>query len=229
LWSVVAGTGAGLMSASPDRPAQPLAVIADGPGNLDREQLLDLVAGQRDQPGRWRPPVGRPCHRPRCAQAGSIGAGSRSIHPPRPGPWTGSPSDQGRRPAQPRLFPGQVFNINVGGRGLRAQWTRRARSPNLAVVSWEIKANLGRYARTGADAHGWLWEITRGAQVAQVVIEISGTAWSSDPLGLPEDTRSALQTDGRTELLKVLDQDDPPRIIRCGSSGCSYLSADEVE
>jgi hypothetical protein len=69
------------MSASPDRPTQPLAVIADGPGDLDREQLLDLVAGQRDQPGRWRPPVGRPCHRPRCAQAGSIGAGSRSIHP----------------------------------------------------------------------------------------------------------------------------------------------------
>ena len=109
------------------------------------------------------------------------------------------------------------------------RWTRRARSPNLAVVSWEIKANLGRYARTGADAHGWLWEITRGAQVAQVVIEISGTAWSSDPLGLPEDTRGALQTDGRTELLKVLDQDDPPRIIRCGPSGCSHLSADEVE
>ena len=115
------------------------------------------------------------------------------------------------------------------GRGPRARWTRRARAPNLAVVSWEIKANLGRYARAGADGHGWRWEITRGAQVAQVVIEISGTAWSSDPLHLPEDTRGALQTDGRTELLKVLDQDDPPRVIRCGCSGCSYLSADEVE
>jgi hypothetical protein len=105
----VAGTGAGLMSASPDRPTRPVAVIADGPGDLDREQ------------------------------------------------------------------------------------------------------------------------ITRGAQVAQVVIDISGTAWSSDPLGLPEDTRGALQTDGRTELLKALDQDDPPRIIRCGSSGCSYLPSDGVE
>jgi hypothetical protein len=82
--------------------------------------------------------------------------------------------------------------------------------------------------RTGGDARGWLWEITRGAQVAQVVIEISGTAWSSDPLRLPEDTRHALETDGRTELLKVLDQDDPPRVIRCGSLGCSCLSADEV-
>jgi len=95
-------------------------------------------------------------------------------------------------------------------------------------VSWEIRANRGRYGRPGVDAHGWLWEITRGAQVAQVVIEISATAWSSDPLRLPEDTRRALQTNGRTELLKVLDQDYPPRVIRCGSSGCSYLSADEV-
>ena len=95
-------------------------------------------------------------------------------------------------------------------------------------MSWEIRANLGRHARPGVDARGWLWEITLGARVAQVVIEISGTAWSSDPLRLPEDTRHALETDGRTELLKVLHQDNPPRVIRCGSSGCSYLPADEV-
>jgi hypothetical protein len=48
-----------------------------------------------------------------------------------------------------------------------------------------------------------------GAQVAQVVVEISGTAWSSDPLRLPEDTGRALETDGRAELLKVLGQDNP--------------------
>jgi len=82
-------------------------------------------------------------------------------------------------------------------------------------MDWEIRANLGRQVRTGVDAHGWRWEITRGAEVAQVVIEISGRAWSSDPLSLPEDTRHALETDGHAELLKVLDQDDPPRVIRC--------------
>lgn len=73
-----------------------------------------------------------------------------------------------------------------------------------------------------------LWEITRGGQVVQVLIEITATAWASDPLRLPEDTRQALETDGRNELLKVLDQDDPPRVIRCGSAGCAYLSVDEV-
>jgi hypothetical protein len=65
-------------------------------------------------------------------------------------------------------------------------------------------------------------------RVAQVAIEITGIAWSSDPLDLPADTRQALETDGRTELLKVLDHDDPPRVIHCGLSGCSYPSADAV-
>jgi len=93
-------------------------------------------------------------------------------------------------------------------------------------MGWEIRANLGSHVRRGVDARGWLWEITRGAQVAHVVVEISGSAWSSDPLRLPEDTRHALETDGRTEILKVLDSDNPPGVIRCGSSGCSYLTAD---
>jgi hypothetical protein len=48
------------------------------------------------------------------------------------------------------------------------------------------------------------------------------------PSSPPEDTRRALETDGRAELLKVLDHQDPPRVIRCGSSGCSYLSLDET-
>jgi hypothetical protein len=95
-------------------------------------------------------------------------------------------------------------------------------------VTWEISANLGRHERSGVDASGWLWSITRGDQAVEVVIEISGTASSSDPRRLPEDTRQALETDGRTELLKILDQDDPPRVIRCGSTGCSYISATDV-
>jgi hypothetical protein len=44
------------MSASPQRPAQPVAEIADRPDDQGREQVLDLVAGQWDKLGRWRPP-----------------------------------------------------------------------------------------------------------------------------------------------------------------------------
>jgi hypothetical protein len=84
-------------------------------------------------------------------------------------------------------------------------------------MTWEIRANLGVHAR------GWLWEITREDEVAQVAVEITERAWASDPLRLPDDTRRALETDGRSELLKVLDQDEPPGVIRCGSKGCAYL------
>ena len=40
-------------------------------------------------------------------------------------------------------------------------------------MGWEIRANLGKHVRAGVDARGWLWEITRGAGVAQVVIEVA--------------------------------------------------------
>jgi hypothetical protein len=88
-------------------------------------------------------------------------------------------------------------------------------------MTWEIRTSFGRQAGE-FDGSGWLWEISRGDQLARVMIEISGSAWSSDPLDLPEDTRGALETDGRTELLKVLDRDGPPRVIRCGPTGCTY-------
>jgi hypothetical protein len=84
----------------------------------------------------------------------------------------------------------------------------------------------GRSAGTDARAVGG--EISRGAEVAPVVIEISGKVWSADPLSLPDDTQHVLETDGRAELLKVLAQDDLPRVIRCGSWGCSYLSASDA-
>jgi hypothetical protein len=95
-------------------------------------------------------------------------------------------------------------------------------------MGWEIRANLGRHARPGVDASGWLWEITRDDDIAHVLIEISGTASSSDPLRLPDDTRQAIETDGRTELLKVLAQDNPPRIIHCGSAGCTHSPAEDA-
>jgi hypothetical protein len=102
---------------------------------------------------------------------------------------------------------------------------RGVRCRSLALVGWQISANLGRHVRAGADARGWRWEITRGADVAQFVIEVSGRAWSADPVSLPDDTRRALETDGRAEPLKVLGRDKPPLVIRCGCSGCSYLAA----
>jgi hypothetical protein len=92
-------------------------------------------------------------------------------------------------------------------------------------VGWEVSVNLGRHARDGVDAHGWLWEVVDGERVAQVLVEVSDAAWSNEPLRLPDDTRRALETDGRTEVLKVLHLASPPRVIRCDSTGCRHLDS----
>src|SRR6266540_363782 len=42
------------MSSSPERPAPSVAGISDGDGDEGGEQVLELVAGQPDQPGRCR-------------------------------------------------------------------------------------------------------------------------------------------------------------------------------
>src|SRR3954452_10155601 len=111
-----------------------------------------------------------------------------------------------------------VTCVDIGAPGART----RGVMDDPQLHHWEISANLGRHARPGGDGSGWLWEISRNDQVAWVVIEISEAAWSTDPVGLPEETRRALETDGRTELVKVLGHGDPPRVIRCGSTGCTY-------
>jgi hypothetical protein len=51
-----AGASAGLLPASPPRPAQPVRVVAGRPAGHGREEVLDLVAGQTDQPGWSRTP-----------------------------------------------------------------------------------------------------------------------------------------------------------------------------
>jgi hypothetical protein len=53
LAGVVAGTSAGLAPASPPRPARPVAGVSDRCGDEGGEQVLDLVAGQRDEPQWW--------------------------------------------------------------------------------------------------------------------------------------------------------------------------------
>jgi hypothetical protein len=84
LLSVVAAAGAGLMSSSPQRPAQSVSKVTAGPSEQCREQMLDLVAGQPDQP----------C---RCWVAGPFGQGGHdqegvSEHRQRDPPVPGAPA-----------------------------------------------------------------------------------------------------------------------------------------
>jgi len=64
------------------------------------------------------------------------------------------------------------------GRLAQLAW-RGVRCRSLALMGWQISANLGRHVRAGADARGWRWEITRGADVAQVVGVVGRSRQSS--------------------------------------------------
>ena len=90
--------------------------------------------------------------------------------------------------------------------------TRTAGVSPTHVDGWEISANLGRHEREAAlTPVGGCGRSDAVTRIARVVIEIS-----REQLGrvtreaLPEDTRQALATDGRTELLSVLGDEDPP-------------------
>ena len=78
-------------------------------------------------------------------------------------------------------------------------------------------------ARGTRSAHGggWLWELNRGTQTAQVVVEISPRRGRPTLVSSPNDTRQALETDGRTEIIKMPETHIPPRVIRCDSQGCA--------
>jgi hypothetical protein len=94
---------------------------------------------------------------------------------------------------------------------------------------WTIVVNLGRYARSGFDASGWLWEIQDANEAKRVLVEITGSALATDAAFLPEDTRTAIQTEGESEVAKVLGEAEPPRVIVCSTAGCRAISANAVE
>ena len=94
------------------------------------------------------------------------------------------------------------------------------------MPSWEIAGQVGPHAGAiGVDAHGWLWEIRRGREgsvgdVRRVLVEVTGSAWAVDRATLPDDTAAAIDSEGESEVEKVLELDDPPQIILCGTAGC---------
>jgi hypothetical protein len=93
---------------------------------------------------------------------------------------------------------------------------------------WEIAGNLGPYARSGYDASGWLWEIERGKEAKRVLVEITGTALAVTPDSLPDDTRAAIETEGESEVGKVLNFEEPPRIVVCGTAGCRQIGPEDL-
>ena len=89
-------------------------------------------------------------------------------------------------------------------------------------MSWKISHSLGPYHRDGYDSNGWLWEIRDSEDARRVLVEVTGTALAISERGgpLPDDTRLAIATEGKSEVEKVLAFSEPPRVVMCGTMGC---------
>jgi len=98
-------------------------------------------------------------------------------------------------------------------------------------MPWEIAGQLGPHSEPGVDGSGWLWEIHRGegpnVEARRVFVEISGTALQSSSMPSTA-TMEAIESEGRTEVERVTEMDDPPRVIKCSTHNVQDVYPDEL-
>ncbi|MGZ8707477.1 MAG: hypothetical protein ACXW0R_08835 [Gaiellaceae bacterium] len=94
-------------------------------------------------------------------------------------------------------------------------------------MTWTIAGQVGTHTRPGYDASGWYWEIRRGDEARCVLVEVTGTASAIHDRGgsLPDETSRAVESEGLSEVERVLGEADPPRVIQCGTNGCHAEAA----
>jgi len=66
---------------------------------------------------------------------------------------------------------------------------------------------------------GWGWTVERGGERRTISVIVAGGRRGSREL--PEESRRAIETRGRTAIESVLDREDPPRYIIVSLSGLS--------
>jgi hypothetical protein len=85
-------------------------------------------------------------------------------------------------------------------------------------VAWTVRSTPEEIDR-GLEARSWKWRIERNEDVRTVWVHVTNTALNSTQI--PDTTRKAIETQGRSEIDAILDQDDPPAEITCTTAGCS--------
>ena len=98
-------------------------------------------------------------------------------------------------------------------------------------MAWEIAGQIGPHSDPGVDGSGWLWELHRGdepnVEARRVFVEISRTALAS--ANMPsQQTAAAIASEGRTEVERVAQIDDPPRVVKCDTHGVRDVYPDEL-
>ena len=88
------------------------------------------------------------------------------------------------------------------------------------------------FSHSDADARGWLWHLSdESGATRRVYVEITGIAlevMKAPRATLLKDTREAIESEGRSEVAKILDKTEPPAGIQCGTGGCRCLTREEL-
>lgn len=87
-------------------------------------------------------------------------------------------------------------------------------------MPWSIRGQVGTHSDPDKDGWGWLWEIARDepdGEVRQIFVQVTGPARDTTD-GLYEETAEAIRTEGLSEVERVAQLDDPPRVIECGTT-----------
>jgi hypothetical protein len=90
---------------------------------------------------------------------------------------------------------------------------------------WHIVDGPGEGPWEGRDAVGWLWTLKNDAGDRwRVLVEVTGTAMATADEFLPEETREAKLTSGRSEVERVLQEEEPPERITLHTHGRSLTA-----
>jgi hypothetical protein len=66
-------------------------------------------------------------------------------------------------------------------------------------------------------------------ETRRILVEVSGparAAYERNEHAVPGDTAAAIRTEGHSEIVKVLAEDNPTRVISCGTDGCHPAQPD---
>lgn len=86
-------------------------------------------------------------------------------------------------------------------------------------MAWTVASGPHDPGASGKDAIGWGWVIARDGDDRHVTVYVSGTVMASASEQRSSDANAAIETKGRSEVDRLLGDEDPPRIITLTSSG----------
>jgi hypothetical protein len=94
---------------------------------------------------------------------------------------------------------------------------------------WTVQGESEEQNPEGLDGRVWQWQLVADHDADDrrfVLVQISGSALAMGQEALPSDAARARDTQGRSEVEKVLDWPEPPAEINVSSTGVDTAGGD---